>query len=116
MNPGALNKLIAVQVRGVSQDSVGQPIEFWTTTYQCFASIDIQGGALLYSPTEFIENVLYRITVRYDPAFTILPDMRVRWTDRWKDICHCYVVRAVWNDRSDYRQVTFLAHEIDGDA
>lgn len=116
MNPGALNRFIEVQTQSANQDQVGQLINSWTTVYQCFASIDIQGGALLYSPTQFIENVMYRITVRYDPAFTIVPTMRIRWVDRWKNICHVYQVKAIWNDKSDYKQVTILAHEIDGDA
>jgi head-tail adaptor len=116
MNPGLLNREVEVQTQATTTDAAGQPLNFWTTLYRCFASIDIQGGALLYVPTEFMENVLYRITVRYDPSFTILPNMRVLWNDRWKNICHVFVVKAIWNDKSDYRQVTFLAHEIDGDA
>lgn len=116
MNPGALTRFIEVQTQSVNQDQVGQLIDNWITEYQCFASIDIQGGALLYTPTEFIQNVLYRITVRYDPSFSILPNMRIRWLDKWKSEYHTYVVRAIWNDKTDYRQVTLLAHEIDGGA
>ena len=116
MNPGQLNREVQIQTQSATRDAAGQPINSWTTVYTCFASIDIQGGALLYEPSEFVENVLYRITVRYDPTFTILPNMRVLWTDLWKNVCHTYVVKAIWNDKSDYKQVTFLAHELNGAA
>ncbi len=116
MQAGELNRQINIQTQTSTQDAWGQPQNTWTTVYTCFASIDIQGGALLFEPSEFAENVLYRITVRYDPSFTILPSMRVVWIDGWKNITHTYVVKAIWNDKSDFRQITFLAHEINGEA
>lgn len=116
MQPGKLNRRVQVQQQTTAQDSFGQPEQTWTTVATVWASIDIQRGALLYETQEFISQVVYRITLRYSPSLKLEPSMRLVYVDAAANITHTYEIQAVWDDDAAHRQISVLAHELNGAA
>ena len=116
MQAGQLNRRVQVQQQSTTQDAFGQPQQTWATVATVWASIDIQRGALLYETSEFISQVVYRITMRYSPSLVLKPNMRLVYVDTASNVTHTYEIQPVWDDNAAHRQISVLAHEINGAA
>ena len=114
MQAGKLNRRVAVQQQTTAQDSFGQPHQSWTTVATVWANINIQRGALQYEASQFISQVVYRITMRYSPSLVVKPNMRLVYTDEISNVTHTYTIQAVWDDDAAHKQISVLAYEQDG--
>lgn len=114
MQAGNLNRRVQIQQQAATQDAFGQPQQTWTTIATVWAIIDIQRGALLYETSEFISQVVYRITMRYSRSLVLKPNMRLVYVDAASSVTHTYEIQALWDDNAAHRQISALAYEIDG--
>ncbi len=111
---GSLNRLIQIQQQTTTQDSYGQRQQTWNAVYQCWALIDIQASALIYNTAEFVSKVTHRITTRWTPSQVIEPNMRVLYTDPYKNVVHTYNIEAVLNPQEKNQFITLLCYELNG--
>jgi SPP1 family predicted phage head-tail adaptor len=114
MVAGRLNRRIAIQTQTTTQDAVGQQLQTWSTTYSCWASIDIQASQLLYSTAEFVSKVTYRITMRWTSSVIIEASQRIVYSEPTTGVVHTYEVQAVLNDKAGNRMLTLMCYELDG--
>ena len=114
MQSGKLNRRITIQTQTPSQDAAGQELQSWTTSYCCWASIDIQASQLLYSTAEFISKVTHRITIRWTSSVIIAASQRVVYTEPTTGVVHTYEIQAVLNDRQANRELILMAYELNG--
>jgi head-tail adaptor len=113
LNP--MNKPVAIQSQAATQDAFGQELQTWTTIFACFASIDVQRSALIYSTAEFVSKVVYRIETWWPPGIIIAANQRVLYVDANKTT-HTFEIQSVLNDKMDSRKLIILAYELDGTA
>ena len=104
---------ITIQQKSGAQDSFGQPVNTWVTYVSCFAEIDIQNSALIYNTAEFMEKVVYRITIPWTSQFVFTPAMRIRHTDAAAQT-HTYSIESIVNLNSQNRYFMFLCYELNG--
>jgi SPP1 family predicted phage head-tail adaptor len=114
MDAGKLNRRISIQTQSTSPDSFGQPVQAWTNSYTCWASIDIQASQLIYSTAEFIAKTTHRITCRWTSSFVFKPNQRIVYTEATTGIVHTYEIQAVINDKQGNVSVTLMCYELDG--
>jgi SPP1 family predicted phage head-tail adaptor len=115
MKIGTLNRRIQIQEPSTAQDGFGQQLQSgWATAYTCWAGIDIQNSQLIYSTSEFIEKVTFRITCRWTSSFTFQPNQRILYTEATTGITHIYEIQAVLNTEQRNRELTLMCYELDG--
>jgi SPP1 family predicted phage head-tail adaptor len=112
MDIGTLNKRVTIQTQSATQDVFGQPVQTWTTTYTCWASIDIQASQLIYSTAEFLDKVTHRITIRWTSSVIISAKQRIVYTEPSTGVVHTYEIQAVVNDKAANRQLTLICYEL----
>ena len=115
MNAGTLSRRISIQTQSTTPDAFGQPVQVWTTAYQCWASIDVQSSQLIYSTAEFVSKVTHRITCRWTSSFVFQPNQQITYLDQSLGITHTYVIQAVINDNQANVSVTLLGYELNGE-
>jgi head-tail adaptor len=119
VSAGALNRRIAIQSQSSTTelDAFQQPTTAaWNTIYRCWASIDIQNSALVYSTAEFMSRVVYRITIRWTSSVVISAQQRIVYTEPTTKITHTYVIESAVNDKQANQQITLLCYELEGEA
>jgi head-tail adaptor len=104
---------ISIQSQTTTQDAFGQPVNAWTEIVSCFADIDIQNSALIYSTAEFMEKIVYRITIPWSPT-VFAPNMRIVYLDAATNVTHTYNIEAILNPKQGNVWLTFLCYELDG--
>jgi SPP1 family predicted phage head-tail adaptor len=112
-DPASMNKRVQIQSQTTTQDSFGQELETWTTTVTCWAHIDIQQSALIYSTAEFISNVVSRLTFRWSSTVILTPNMRIVYTEPTTNVTHTYVIKALTNPQESNWYVVALCYELD---
>jgi head-tail adaptor len=118
ISAGDLNRRISIQQQssGAEVDAFRQPTAAsWTTIYQCWANIDIQGSQLVYSTAEFMSKVAHRITIRWTPSVIISAKQRVVYIEPATNITHVYEVEAVLNDKQANKQLILMAYELEAE-
>ena len=105
---------ITIESQSTTQDSFGQPQQTWHPVVSCFAEIDIQGSALVYSTAEFMGKATYRITIPWTNQYVFQPNMHIVYVDPATNITHTYNVEVVLNPRQRNCWITFLCYELDG--
>lgn len=89
-------------------DSMGSPLQAWASYYECWGSIDIHGGQLLYDPSEFVDKTTYMLAVRY-PGTTV----SIAPQDRISCDGQTYVIAAVMDKDKFHRELTIIAYQLD---
>jgi SPP1 family predicted phage head-tail adaptor len=117
MEIGKLNRRIQIQSQGTSElDAFQQPLPAaWTTIYKCWASIDIQNSALIYSTAEFMSKVTFRITMRWTSSVVISAKQRIVYVEPTTQIVHTYEVIAPLNTKQANRKLVLLCYELSGE-
>ncbi|ADW69010.1 phage head closure protein [Granulicella tundricola] len=115
MNAGTLNRRIQIQSQSETRDQAGQKSTLWDTTYQCWASIDVQQSQLIYSTAEFIGNTTYRITCRYTSSVVFQPNQRIVYTEPTTGVVHLYEIQAILNDKQANKLFIFMCYELNGE-
>jgi SPP1 family predicted phage head-tail adaptor len=114
MQAGKLNRRIQIQSQSTSQDAMGQELQSWSTTYSCWANIDIQASQLIYSTAEFMSKVTHRITIRWTSSVVINSSMRIRYTEATTGVVHTYEIIAPLNTKQANRELVLMCYELDG--
>ncbi|WP_213805754.1 head-tail adaptor protein [Granulicella sp. dw_53] len=114
MQAGRLNRRIQIQSQTTTQDEFGQRQQIWETAYGCWASLDIQNSALIYSTAEFISKVVTRITMRWTSRIIISSANRVVYVEPTTGVKHTYEIEAVLNTRQGNRELVLMAYELSG--
>jgi len=104
MDIGSLRHKVQLQRPSITQDSVGQPTNTWTTYYTSRAKIDILKGQLLYQTAEFINKNSYQITMRFPVGILISAADRVVFNDQ------VYVIQSVINVEQRNRELRLLCY------
>jgi head-tail adaptor len=116
MDTGKRNRRIKIQSQGTSElDAFQQPLPAaWTTIYKCWASIDIQNSALIYSTAEFMSKVTYRITTLWTSSVVVSAKNRIVYVEPTTQIVHTYEVIAPLNTKQANRELVLLCYELSG--
>lgn len=112
MQAGTLNRRIQIQTQSTSQDSFGAPSQTWTTSYSCWASIDVQASQLIYSTAEFVSKVTHRIECRWTSSFIFSPNQRIVYIEPTTNITHVFNIESVLNDKQGNRKLILLCYEL----
>ena len=118
MQAGKLNRRIQIQAQsaGAEVDAFRQPTAAaWTTVYQCWADISIQGSQLVYSTAEFMSKVAHRITIRWTSSVVISAKQRVIYVEPSTNITHTYEIEAVLNDKQSNKELILMAYELEAE-
>ena len=115
MEIGKLNRRIKIQSEGTGElDAFRQPgPAAWSTIYECWASIDIQGSQLVYSTAEFMSKVAHRITIRYTSTVIFSAKQRIVYTEPTTGVVHTYEIEAVLNTNQSNRELIFMCFELE---
>jgi head-tail adaptor len=119
ISAGALNRRIAVQALSETTelDSFQQPTPAaWNPIYKCWASIDIQNSALIYSTAEFMSKNVYRITIRWTSSVVFSAKQRIVYFEATTKIKHTYTIESVVNTKQANQELVFLCYELEGEA
>ena len=115
MQAGKLRSLIFVQAKIKSRDPETQEQSLsWVEVYKTLAQIDIQNSALLYEPSNFISQVVYRITFNWTPSYVFSAGNRIVYLDQSTNITHTYEIKSFMNPSQMNRQIIALCYEVDG--
>ena len=119
MDTGKLNRRIQIQSQSATSqlDSFQQPTAAaWNPIYKCWASIDIQNSALIYSTAEFMSKNVYRITIRWTSSVVFSAKQRIVYIEPTTKIKHTYTVESVVNTKQANQELVFLCYELEGEA
>jgi head-tail adaptor len=119
MDTGKLNRRIQIQAQSdpTQLDAFQQPTPAaWNPIYKCWASIDIQNSALVYSTAEFMSKNVYRITIRWTSSVVFSAKQRIVYIEPTTKITHTYVIESAINDKQANQQITLLCYELEGEA
>ncbi len=111
-NTGQLNRRIQIQSQTSTQDGFGQPQRVWTNIYTCWANVDIQQSALTYSPGEFIDKNVLRITIRWTSSVVFAANQRILYTEATTGVAHVYEIKSVINPAQANVWLVLLCYEI----
>ncbi len=65
MQAGKLNRRIAIEQRGTTQDAIGQPVETWTTVAEVWADVRYQRGLEAIKAGADVSVVNLSVRIRY---------------------------------------------------
>jgi SPP1 family predicted phage head-tail adaptor len=114
---GTLNRRIQIQEQDTpTVDAFRQPTEAaWNTVYECWANVDIQGSQLLYTPGEFIDETVHRITIRFTSSVIFSAKQRILYKEQTTNVLHTYQIKTVTNTQQQANKaLMFLCYEIFG--
>ena len=87
MNAGKLNKRIAIQYTGSTQDEFGAQVLTWSTLCNPWASVEPLQGREYFSAKQTISDVDTRFVVRFSTETSaVTPKMRVVYDTKNYDI------------------------------
>ena len=93
---GQLRSRVSIQAPGGTQDAGGQPLQTWTTVYQCWARIGDATARELANADLVSSQVTHSVTIRWPGATPLLsPGMRVQYVGVAGT--QTYIVQAIQN-------------------
>ena len=85
LDPGTLNRRIAIEAPGTQQDAYGQPQQTWTQILNCYASINAASSKEVYAAAGFVQQLSHVIRIRFVTT-PINNGMRVLYGSRSFDV------------------------------
>src|ERR1700733_11306575 len=119
ISAGARNRRIQIQSQSSTTqlDSFQQPTTAaWEPIYKCWASIDVQNSALVYSTAEFMSKAVYRITILWTSSVVFNAKQRIVYIEPTTKIKHTYTIESVLNTKQANAELVFLCYELEGEA
>src|ERR1700748_3445106 len=93
-------------------DEFGEPVDTWTTVYECWAAMNFTTGKQIYSTAQFTTKTAYNIEVMWHPDFVFQPDQRVVYKEKSSGVTHTYVIESISNPDQANKTIVILAYEL----
>jgi head-tail adaptor len=118
VSAGARNRRISILAQTPGElDLFQQPTAAaWNPVYKCWANIDVQSSALIYSTAEFMSKAVYRITILYTSSIVFSAKQRIVYIEPTTKIKHTYTIESVLNTKQANQELVFLCYELEGEA
>ena len=115
VSAGARNRRISILAQTPGElDLFQQPTAAaWNPIYKCWANIDVQSSALVYSTAEFMSKAVYRITILYTSSIVFSAQQRIVYVEPTTKIVHTYTIESVINDKQANAQIILLCYELE---